>query len=210
MKAVIFCGGEIENYEKLKQRCFDDILVLCADSGLKHTEALGIVPDIIIGDNDSWTAEYVKSEKTEVFVYPAKKDFTDTHLCVDCAIERGCREIEILGGFGGRHDHEYSHYCLMAYALKKGVKVKMSDAHNDVWMENKPFVLEKTNRKYVSFFPFGGDVEGFSVSGLKYSARDMTLLCGFVQATSNEFTDCGRAEVDFKSGMLLVMLCDDK
>lgn len=208
MKAVIFCSGDIKDYSRLRQRSFEDILVLCADGGLRHTETLGIVPAVIIGDNDSWIREYSTSAK--VLVYPTKKDFTDTHLCIDYAIEQGCLEIEILGGFGGRHDHEYSHYCLMAYALKKGVRVKMTDEHNDIWMESKPFVLHKTGRKYVSFFPYGGDVEGFSVKGLEYSAENLTLFCGLVQATSNEFGDSDRAEVNFKSGTLLVMLCDDK
>ena len=175
----------------------------------KRRKALGITPDVVIGDRDSY-AEYLGLDTAEVLVYPAEKDFTDTHLCVDYAIEKGCSEIELLGGFGGRHDHEYSHYCLMAYALKKGVKLKMTDKYNEIWMEDKPFILEKGKRKYVSFFPYGSDVEGFSVKGLKYSAKDITLSCGLVQASSNEFEDCERAEVSFKGGMLLVMLCDDK
>lgn len=207
MKAVIFCNGEIRDYEWVKKRSFDNVLVICADGGLRHTRTIGVKPDIIIGDNDSWETEY--SDSAEVFIYPPKKDFTDTQLCVDCAIERGCDEIEIIGGFGGRHDHEYSHYCLMAYALDMGIRLKMTDERNVIYMEDKPFVLKKSGHKYVSFFPYGGDVEGFSVKGLEYEADNMTLRCGLVQASSNEFADCETVQVDFKSGRLLVMLCND-
>ncbi len=208
MKAIIFCSGNIDDYTDLKDRNFNNILIICADGGLKHTEALGITPDAVIGDRDSYTKDL--NIDAEVFVYPSKKDFTDTHLCVDYAIDKGCSEIELLGGFGGRHDHEYSHYCLMAYALKKGVKLKMTDKYNEVFMEDKPFVLKRGKRKYISFFPYGSDVESFSVKGLKYSAENIMLSCGLVQATSNEFESEDRAEISFKSGMVLVMLCDDK
>ena len=98
----------------------------------------------------------------------------------------------------------------MSYAIDKGAKLTMSNEYNDIWMEDKPFVLKKTSRKYVSFFPYGGDVDGFCVKGLKYSADNVVLSCKLVQASSNEFVDCETAEITFNSGRVLVMLCDDK
>lgn len=207
MKAVIFCGGSIEDYGYLKERSFDNILIICADRGVCHVEALGLTPDIVIGDMDSWDSD---CSAFDVKIYPPEKDYTDTHLCIDCAIERGCDEIELLGGLGGRRDHEFSHYCLIAYGLRQGVRIKMSDENNEIWMEDKPFCLNRTDKKYVSFFPYGGVVEGFTVRGLKYSAENMLLSCDNVQASSNEFAECDTAEVDFESGRLLVMLCNDR
>lgn len=208
MKAFIFCSGEVDNLEFLRGKNFDKGLIICADGGLQYANLLGITPDAIIGDNDSWESKY--PECAEVMVHPKKKDYTDSRLCVDYAIAKGCTEIEIIGGFGGRRDHEYAHYCLMAYALEKGVKIVMSNSRNDIWMENKPFNLEKTSRKYVSFFPYGGDVNGFSVKGLKYSAKDIVLTCESALAASNEFTDKQRAEITFNSGRILVIISDDK
>ena len=206
MKAVIFCNGNIDRYEGLKEKCVGN-LVICADGGLRHTKYIGIKPDIIIGDNDS--KGNIPSDAQEVYVYPVKKDDTDTKLCVDCAIEKGCDEIEILGGTGGRLDHEYSHYCLMAYALERGVCLTVTNECNKIFMKDKPFVVERGGYKYISFFPYGGKVEGFAVSGLEYKAENMTLDCSLVQATSNEFSDEESAEISFDSGRLLVMMCND-
>ena len=205
--AVIFCGGPIASYDYLRAMDFQGKFIICADGGLKHLCELGISADVIVGDNDSWTGEYPKS--AEVIKLPMEKDFTDTNFCVDYLIERGYKNIEIIGGMGGRADHEFSHYCLIDYALSKGARIRMTDEHNEIWMENKPFTLFRGNKKYVSFFPFGGTVEGLSVRGLKYSADNIRLECDKVQASSNEFSDCEAAEIDFKSGTLLVMLCDD-
>lgn len=208
MKAIIFCGGEIEDYTYLKDMDFDEPLVICADGGLKHTKALGVVPDIIIGDGDSWQGEYPSGP--EIIKYPTDKDFTDTDLCVDCAIDKGCTEIELLGGIGGRLDHEFSHYCIMRRGLSNGVRIKMINEQNEIWMEDKPFIIKRDEKKYISFFPYGGSVEGFTVRGLKYKAAYMTLSCERVQASSNEFVDGDTAEIFFKSGTLLVMRCKDK
>lgn len=205
--AVIFCGGPIASYDYLKAMDFQGKLIICADGGLKHLEVLGLSADVIIGDHDSWTGEY--PESAEVIKLPTEKDFTDTNFCIDYLVERGYKNIEIIGGMGGRADHEFSHYCLLAYGLSKGARIRMTDGHNEIWMENKPFTLCRGDKKYVSFFPFGGAVEGFSVRGLKYPADNIRLECDKVQASSNEFLDCETAKIDFKSGTLLVMLCED-
>ena len=194
--AVIFCGGPIASYDYLKAMDFGSKLIICADGGLKHLDMLELIPNVIIGDNDSWTGEY--PECAEVINLPTEKDFTDTNFCIDYLVERGYKNIEIVGGMGGR-----------AYGLSKGARIRLIDEHNEIWMENKPFTLLRGDKKYVSFFPFGGAVEGFSVRGLKYSADNVRLECAKVQASSNEFLDCETAEIDFKSGALLVMLCED-
>ncbi len=204
MKAIIFCGGRIEDYSYISIE--KDALVICADGGFRHAENLKITPDVIIGDNDSWGREYPK--EIEVINCPAIKDYTDTEKCIDYAIEKGYTEIDVYGGLGGRLDHEFSNYCLLAYACEKGVKVKLINKHNEIWMENKPFKLEKGDKKYVSFFPYGGEVKGFSVKGLKYEGEDMTLKCNSTLTVSNEFSD-HQADVRFESGMVLVMLCND-
>ena len=97
----------------------------------------------------------------------------------------------------------------MAYGLSRGVQIKITDKNNEIMMADKPFVLEKTDKKYVSFFAFGGNVEGFSVYGLKYEAVNMSLDCDMIYATSNEFIDAPFARIDFKKGRLIVMMCND-
>lgn len=207
MKAVIFCSGVIDDYEFLKDKHFDDCLIISADGGIRHLNRLNIVPHVAIGDRDSATEDFPADAET--LIYPTDKDYTDTHLCIDYAIGKGCDEIVLYGATGGRLDHEFSHYCLMAYGLSKGVRVMLCDPKNDIWMESSPFTLDRCKRKYISFFPYGGDVEGFSVSGLKYKAKGMRLSCSNVQASSNEFTDEPTAKISFDKGILIVMLCDD-
>jgi thiamine pyrophosphokinase len=47
-----------------------------------------------------------------VMRYPADKDYTDTELAFSLAFEKGCGEIWIIGGGGGRIDHLFGIRCL--------------------------------------------------------------------------------------------------
>ncbi len=210
MKSIIFSSGEIRDYRYLRNIDFSEYLVICADNGYSHALELGIVPDVIVGDNDSYENEYPSNIKH--FLYPPEKDKTDTNIAIDYAIEQGCDEIDLYGGIGGRIDQEFSHFCLMKYALDRGVRLKMIDDINEIWMENSSFTLSSRNsgKKYVSFFPYGGSVQNVCISGLKYEAQNMTLSTGLVQASSNEFIDGRRGEVRFDGGVIIVMLCNDR
>lgn len=202
-RAIIFCSGELDSEEVFLSEYRKD-MILCADGGYRHAKALGIKPDLIIGDLDSGISEYPKEIAS--CIYPSEKDLTDTNLCLDYAIEQGCDEVVILGGLGGRLDHEFSHYALLMYGLKRGVRVKLVNRRNEIWMEDKPFSLDADEKKYVSFFPYGGVVEEFTVRGLKYEAVNMTLGCDRVQASSNQFEGEESADISFREGGFLLVI----
>lgn len=207
MRCVIFSSSAISSYDRLKEFDFSNSFIICADGGIKHAKALGIVADVWMGDGDSLSEElpYVK----EIFKFPVKKDNTDTDLAVIYALEHGFDEITIIGGLGGRIDHEFSHFCLLKKLLDNGARGCIVDDKNTITMHNRSFALKRTDRHYVSFFPFGGDVTGFSVKGLRYECENLTLKCGEVQASSNCFDDSTEARVDFDSGNVLVICSDD-
>lgn len=206
MKAYIFCNGPISDYGFLKNKDFSDCLVICADGGMRHTERLKITPDVIVGDFDSAKSRLSDISSVEC---PTHKDYTDTERCVDLAIERGCKEIELIGAFGGRVDHEFSHYCLMAYALKKGASLVAVDEKNEAFMKDKPFRITDRKKKYVSFFAYGGTVEGLWLKGLKYELEGVSLRCDTTLSVSNEFLSDEDAEISFDKGILLVILSED-
>ena len=206
-QAVIFCSGEMDSDTLWNPKDRENWLVVCADGGFRHAQRLGVVPDIIIGDCDSFQQAY--PDGIPHVIYPSEKDVTDTQLCLDWAIGQGANEALILGGIGGRLDHEFSHFSLLLYGLKRGIRVRIANAQNEIFMVDKPFTVQPTGKKYISLFPYGGTVEGLCIKGLKYEAKDMTLTCDQVQASCNEFVGTQEGEISFQSGYLLVMLCDE-
>ena len=207
MRCYIFASAAIDSYEWLKNTDFSDSFIICADGGVKHAQALSLKPDVWIGDGDSLCGE--DSFAAEMIKLPVQKDNTDTDLAVELALERGFRDIVIIGALGGRRDHEFSHYCLLKKILDSGGEGILLDEKNIITMKNKPFNLENIGKKYVSFFPFGGDVKNFSVKGLKYEAEGLRLSCAAAQASSNCFDGNKSATVSFDSGYVLVIFADD-
>ena len=206
MKTLIFSGGIITDYSFVNKEELKKCFIISADGGYRHLLKLDVKPDVFIGDKDSCKTELPKDIK--VIACPEKKDYTDTKKCVDYAIDNGATQIDIYGGLYGRLDHEYANICLLAYGLERGIRIRLLDRYNEIFMMDKPFSLKKGMRKYVSFFPFGSEVKGLSLKGFKYGLCDVTLTEKNTNSSSNEFLS-DTAYIEFKSGKLLVMLCDD-
>lgn len=141
--ALIFTGGYC-NTERMRARLPRECgIVIAADSGLKTAQALGVRPDILMGDFDSYTDPL--PEGIEIYRVPAEKDVTDTVLAVDYAEERGFRHLLIVGGTGGRLDHELSNLFLLAALRERGLYALLTDGDNtirairdeQVWIKNE-------------------------------------------------------------------------
>ena len=100
MKAVIFCNGEIRDYEWVKKRSFDNVLVICADGGLRHTRTIGVNPDIIIEKRyDFVLPENISSFDFESFDYVIDAiDTVSAKLAIaQSATEHGTPMISCMG-----------------------------------------------------------------------------------------------------------------
>ena len=52
MQAVILAGGPLTDYTMVQVPA--DALLICADRGVRYAEQLGLHPDVMLGDFDSW------------------------------------------------------------------------------------------------------------------------------------------------------------
>ena len=85
--------------------------IIAADGGLRHTQALGLTPQEILGDFDS--LGYIPQGAT---VYPVEKDDTDTMLAIKRGLALGYRRFLLYGGMGGRRlDHTMANFQALAY-----------------------------------------------------------------------------------------------
>ena len=90
----IFCAAGFDGLlEPISQGDF----VIAADGGLRHTQALGLSPDVVLGDFDS--LGYVPEGAN---VFPVEKDDTDAMLAVRRGLEAGCRRFLLYGSVDGQ------------------------------------------------------------------------------------------------------------
>ena len=203
--------------------------IIAADAGLTHLEKAGIVPDIVVGDFDSLG---VVPNHLAVMQSPAEKDDTDMVLAVNEALSRGYEFLIIDGGLGGRQDHTMANYQVLVSIASRGARAVLlgkdmcvtavkngvirflpmqqekKSARADVARTDVSHTdlanAEMAESNFISVFCMGSKAEGVNISGLKYTAENVTLTYDYPIGVSNEFT-CQAAQISVESGTLLVM-----
>ncbi len=190
MKAFIYTGGEIYP-QNITEAPEEGDLVIAADSGYENALALGVTPSVLLGDFDStkYDPSELKASGTEVITVPTEKDFTDTQLAVSTAIERGARQIFIIGGLSGRLDHTLSNLALLEGLYAKSIYAVICDGKNRVrYINSSSTLISRSGYKYFSVLARDKKLKGVCIEGGKYPLDNATLTCDYQYAVSNEVT----------------------
>lgn len=195
--------GKIADVIKL---CPDDFII-CADGGYAAAEAQSIVPNLVVGDFDSFCGTVAAG--VEVERVAAEKDDTDTMLCLKRGMERGYDEFIIVGGTGGRLDHTFANLQTVAYGRERGCFVLLADSTNLVTLMGEETVqVPRIEGWKLSVFAFGGRCEGVCESGVKYPLHNAVLENDFPLGVSNEF-EAEAATITCGKGRLLIICSKD-
>lgn len=195
---IIFCAAD---FSGLIEPVTAEDFVIAADGGLRHTQALGITPNEIIGDFDS--LGYVPQGAT---VFPVEKDDTDCMLAIKRGLERGFRRFVIYGGIGGtRLDHTMANFQSLGYLASHGALGFLVGERSLVCaVKDGGIHFPKGAAGDFSAFCLGSPAQNVTIRGLYYEAAHITLTPDFPLAVSNHFTEKA-AEITVENGCLLLI-----
>ena len=128
-RCVIVGGADIGQYDRIRAYLREDDFYICCDSGLKHREGLGIVPDLIVGDFDSHENPCLD---IDTIVLPCEKDDTDTVFAAKEALKRGFQDFLLVGIIGGRLDHTLGNISLLLMLDGQGKKAVALDDYSEM------------------------------------------------------------------------------
>lgn len=210
MHSLILTGGGIDlpfTRSYVNNRKFD--LVIAADRGVSYARELGIKPDVILGDFDSLGEEeknMMEAWQIPIVTFPPEKDFTDTHLAIEAAIERGADELTLIGATGTRMDHTWANVGLLQMARKLGVTAWIVDAHNRISMWDAGLTIRKEEMfgDFISLIPYTEKVTGITLTGFYYPLKKETLTLGISRGISNELV-AEEGIIEIEEGDLLVI-----
>lgn len=208
MLAVVFANGDLNPPKDLPARLATAGLIVAADGGAQHCRALGLRPDIVIGDLDSLDAKEraeLQAKGVRVISYLADKDQTDLELALLHAKEAGAQEILVLAGLGRRWDHTFANLLLAAHTQFSSQRILFLDGEQRLFVIRGCARLEARIGEHVSLLPLGGDAQGVSTRGLQYPLNRETLTFGSSRGISNVVLTEG-AEVDLEVGCLLCVI----
>lgn len=122
--------------------------ILAVDAGANQLQQAGIVPDLLIGDLDSISADTLASYQDEAIAiesFDAYKNATDVELGIETLHARGFTRIIATNVLGGRSDHALGSLGALAGAVRNyDVDVRVYDEQESCF-----FVCSKQEPKYL-------------------------------------------------------------
>ncbi len=209
MKILIVTGGDVEPaFAAGFLKTYGASYVIAVDGGLEAAEALGLMPDAVVGDFDTVSAEvFARYQKIGIHIeiHKPEKDCTDTELALLYALSLPeVSQIVILGGLGRRFDHAMGNVQILFHALKRKVPCCMVDFYNRISLLDGVLEIEKSRiwGRYISLIPFTEQVKGVTLTGFKYPLTKAALTFGNSLGISNELLE-ERGRIEVEEGVLV-------
>ena len=206
-RIIIFANGDLPDLEKARALLRPDDFILCADGGTRHALALGVKPNLILGDMDSVGKEMLKKlqdDGVEIELFPRDKDETDLELALNKALELNPDEIIIVAALGGRTDQTLANISLLANLYLATRNVRLDDGVEEIFLCRAQAEVRGRSGDLVSLIPWGEPVHGVQTENLKWRLNGETLYPDKSRGISNEMTN-NIASIKIKSGLLLII-----
>lgn len=170
-------------------------LLVAVDGGLRHCLALGLQPDVLIGDLDSAAAkdvEHLDASRTKVLRHNPDKDRTDLQLALEHVQENGVEHVVLAGLSGGRTDQMLCNWLLLGQNLAGGERWRFTiDVIDSAGMgflvtaDRHRRIAVQTGAT-ISLLALSASVQGLTTEGLQYPLTGAELPLGSSLGISNQ------------------------
>lgn len=209
--ALIFVAAPETSYDYIQEflQAHPQPVIVCADGGIKHAQALGLSPDLVVADFDSSNVKQVSGG--EILQLQSEKDDTDTQTCMKELFKRGCTEATLVCATGGRIDHMLANISLLEEAAELGGRLTILDAQNQIFYHKGDSAVYPVpdGFQYFSLVPLDAILTDVTIQNAKYPLQDALILRAAMITISNEAT-APEIIISIGSGSALVIFSRDR
>ncbi len=201
-RCVIIGGAPIDNYAAVcRYISAGDDCIFC-DCGLRHMDALGVRPSLIVGDFDS---SQMPELPAEIIKLPCEKDDTDTVYAVKEAVSRGYDAFLLVGMVGARLDHTIGNISILLYLHAQNKQAMLVDDYSE--MEIVSCVPAYIDDSYACFsvLNISGTARGITIENAKYPLCGAEISTQYQYGISNEVLPGHKASVSVAEGCVLLI-----
>jgi thiamine pyrophosphokinase len=176
--------------------------IIAADAGFDLARALGLEPELLVGDLDSVqdSPELQAFPPERVRRFPAEKDETDTELGLRVFRELGVERVVLLGGGGGSLEHLVG---ILALFERELVPAAWYTAREHIQAVDGSLILRGCRGLSLSLFPLADSVRGMRSKGLKWPLDGLSWRRGDAGVSNLCVED--RVEIQVREGRLLMV-----
>jgi thiamine pyrophosphokinase len=199
---LIFAGGNPVEPDLAQELPAAD-LVMAADSGYDSAVSLGYAVDVLVGDLDSIVTTHLP-DHVIVERHPVDKDQTDLDLALELAMSDDPSRVVVVGGTGGRLDHELATASLICDERWSDVEIDWVSSRGRAHVIRRRRIVHGDVGATVTLLAIGGPVTGLSTRGLKWELSGARFESGSTWGVSNVMQN-PIADIKVGSGCLLVV-----
>ncbi|OWV71403.1 thiamine pyrophosphokinase [Rhizobium sp. R634] len=201
---TILLGGELSLTERLRHVVAGSRFI-AADGGMRHAAALGVTPELWVGDFDS-TPDDLDGAFPHVpkQPYPTAKAATDGEIAVSEAIARGARCLVLVGALGGeRSDHALQHLLSAVSLAEEGFDVLLTSGREEAVPLLAGTIELDLPKGSLFSVPGFSELKGLSIENARYPLTDFHLPFGSSRTISNVAE--GKVRFSLGSGRAIVL-----
>ena len=199
---LVFAGGDRLEPDLAQELPVAD-LVMAADSGYDAAVSLGFAVDVLVGDLDSITTQPIPGHVV-VERHPVDKDQTDLDLALELAMRDEPSRVVVVGGTGGRLDHELATASLICDERWSEVEMDWVSSRGWAHVIRRRRIVHGDVGATVTLLAVGGAVTGLTTRGLRWELEQATFQPGSTWGVSNVM-QTPIADIKVGSGCLLVV-----
>ncbi len=183
---TILLGGDLEITDRTQQ-LVSGTRAIAADGGMRHADALKLVPELWVGDFDSSNDEILaRWPDVKRMPYQPQKAETDGEIAARTALERGATSLIFVGALGGeRTDHALMHMLFALSLEERGIPTTLTSGEEEAWPlmpGTRQFELPRDSLFSIIAF---ADLTGLSISNARYPLNAIELNAGSSRTISN-------------------------
>ena len=134
------------------------------------------------------------------------KDATDLQLALDRIALDSPTRVVVVGGAGGRVDHELATASLLCAERYSAIdEIDWLSGRASCHVIRRRRTLHADIGTLISLLPVNGDAHGVTTTGLQWVLEDATIESGSTRGVSNLFTSPA-ADIQLTGGVLLAVI----
>lgn len=202
MHALIVANGRPPSKTLLERESAQADVVIAADGGGNTCLSLGLTPDVIVGDMDSFEGNEPDGVR---IIRDSGQETNDLEKALEFAILEGVTSAHVLGATGMRLDHALKNLSVMSRFSTRLASLRFFDDSGWIKVLPRDWFIELSPGTTVSLFPLSGRVDGIVTHGLQWALNDEFLENGVRDGTSNRVVS-SPVQIRHRSGILLIFV----
>jgi len=198
-EVIILANGSYPTHEIPLKLLKNAEFIVCCDGAANKLVANNLEPHAIVGDLDS-VSEDLKRKYEDLVFHSSTQQTNDLTKAVEFCIEKGYKNVSILGATGDREDHTLGNISLLMNYAKK-LRVRMYTNSGFFTPMGRSKNIDSYRGQQVSIFAFS-ESSKITTANLRYALTNQGLDMLW-KGTLNECMGSG-FRIDFEGDPVLI------